>query len=144
MTMRSLPLLLALVLVAGCDTDPIVGGEALSRGQVEAARAEFAAADIDAYRLTYAINCFCTPNEVTVRVVDGEVVEVETTSYDAEPLTVLGLYDVVLDAYRQDAASVSATVSDARPRVPAEIWIDYNEGIADEEIGYRVLSFRAD
>lgn len=141
--MRTLPLFLVLALVAGCDTDPIVGGEALTRGQVEAARAEFADAGVDTYRLRYAIDCFCPPNEVTVRVVNGEVVAVERTGYEAEPLTVLGLYDVVLDAYRRDAASVTATVSASRPRVLDRIWIDYDEGIADEEIGYRVLSFEA-
>lgn len=142
--MRALPLILGLlVLVAGCDTDPIVGGEALTRGQVEAARASFVASGADSYVLRYAIDCFCPPNEVEVRVADGAVADVSWTSYEAAPLTVLGLYDLVLDAYRQDAALVRATVSATEPRVPADIWIDYDEAIADEEIGYRVLSFDA-
>lgn len=142
--MRTLPLVLVLAVLAGCDSDPIIGGEVLSRGQVEAARADFADLGPDDYTLRYAIDCFCPPNEVTVRVVDGAVAGVETTTYDVEGLTVLGLYDVVLDAFRQDAARVSATVTDSRPRVPIQISIDYDEGIADEEIGYRVLSYRAD
>ncbi|PAP74315.1 hypothetical protein B1759_17940 [Rubrivirga sp. SAORIC476] len=141
--MRALPLILGLLLVAGCDTDPIVGGEALTRGQVEAARASFVASGADSYVLRYAIDCFCPPNEVEVRVADGAVADVSWTSYEAAPLTVLGLYDLVLDAYRQDAALVRATVSATEPRVPADIWIDYDEAIADEEIGYRVLSFDA-
>ena len=142
-SMRALPLILGLLLVAGCDTDPIVGGEALTRGQVEDARASFVASGIDSYVLRYAIDCFCPPNEVEVRVTDGAVADVSWTGYEADPLTVLDLYDLVLDAYRDDAASVRATVSATEPRIPADIWIDYDEAIADEEVGYRVLSFDA-
>ena len=142
--MRALLLSLALVALAGCDTDPIVPGEPLSRGQVEAAQAEFVAAGASAYTLQYQIECFCPPNTVEVRVVEGRVVDAEWTGYEVEPLTVLDLYDVVLDAFDEGAARVRVTVSEARPRVPAEIYIDYDEALADEEIGYRVVAFRAD
>lgn len=141
--MRALPLILGLLVFVGCDTDPIVGGEALTRGQVEDARASFVASGIDSYVLRYAIDCFCPPNEVEVRVVEGAVVGVAWTGFEADPLTVLDLYDLVLDAYREGAASVRATVSATEPRIPADIWIDYDEAIADEEIGYRVLAFDA-
>lgn len=141
--MRALSLVLIALAVAACDTAPIVPGEPLTRQQVEAARSEFAASGIDTYRIRYEIQCFCPPNTVEVEVAEGRVVATNSTSYEVDPLTVLDLYDLVLDAYREDAALVRATVSSERPRVPADIYIDRDERMADEEVGYRILSFEA-
>ncbi|WP_420454636.1 DUF6174 domain-containing protein [Rubrivirga sp.] len=148
--MRAFPLVLLLV-AAGCDSDSVGGdvdlsadAEVTSAEDLARARAEWADAGPDRYRMSYEVLCFCPPNTVEVLVEDGRVVASSATSYETEPLGVLGLYDVALDAYAAGAASVTVRVTERGPPVPVQVSIDYDEGLADEEIGYRVVSFRAE
>lgn len=103
------------------------------------------------YRFTYTRQCFCPPQargpfEVTVR--DGKV---ETVTYkgEGEPMerplseyqTVEDLFAVLADAYDRGAASVRASY-DAETGQPTEFFIDYDEQIADEEVGFTVEPVR--
>ena len=146
------PLLILLLVAAGCDSDPVRDGDVdlsadvavTSARELARARSQWADAGPERYRMTYEIVCFCPPNTVEVVVEDGRVAASATTGYDVEPLGVLGLYDVALDAYAVGAASVDVRVTERGPPVPVRVSIDYDEAIADEEIGYRVVAFRAE
>lgn len=95
----------------------------------------------------YAVErlCFCLgrgPARVTVE--DGEVVSVEAVEPEDhfEPTAELfpsvdGLFEILADAIARDAYSIRATY-DPETGVPTEFFIDYDQSIADEELGMRV------
>lgn len=104
------------------------------------------------YRFTYTRNCFCPPQYrgpfvVTVR--DGEVTDVVYEG-DGEPIdralteyqTVDDLFALLAEAYDRDAASVRVSYAAATGQ-PTEIYIDYDEQMADEEVGFTVEAVRA-
>lgn len=99
----------------------------------------------------YAVErlCFC-PEEyrgpVRVRVQDGVAVErvyvasglaVPPAIADAFP-TVDGLFELLRSAIDADAFEVRVTY-DPTLGVPIDLWIDYNEMTADEELGMQVI-----
>lgn len=101
----------------------------------------------DDYALTYQISCFCPPLargpfEVVVR--DGAVVSVQ---YEGEPIepeglqiyTVDDLFGLLDDAFEREAENINVTY-DAELGYPVEFFIDYSQGIADEELGATVLA----
>ena len=47
------------------------------------------------------------------------------------------LFDVLMDAFDRDAHEVRVTYDEATG-IPADIWIDYEENTADEELGFAV------
>jgi hypothetical protein len=51
--------------------------------------------------------------------------------------TVDGLFDVLEEAVRRDAHRVDVTW-DPETGVPVDLYVDYDENVADEETGYRV------
>ncbi|MDH3269946.1 MAG: DUF6174 domain-containing protein [Gemmatimonadota bacterium] len=57
--------------------------------------------------------------------------------------TVEGLFDVVADAFGRDAFEVDVTY-DPDTGVPVEIFIDYEQNVADEELGFRVTEAPSD
>jgi hypothetical protein len=97
----------------------------------------------------YAVErlCFCPVESIgPVRVwVNGNVVSREYVDTgdpvppSMEPLfpTVEGLFDILREAYADDAYEVQVTYDDELG-FPADFWIDYNEMTADEELGMRV------
>lgn len=101
----------------------------------------------DGYRFTYTRNCFCPPQyrgpfEVTVR--GGEVAAVAYKG-EGEPTdralseyeTVDDLFALIAEAYDRDAARVDVTYALATGQ-PTSIYVDYNEQMADEEVGFTV------
>jgi len=98
---------------------------------------------------TYAIErlCFCLGRGQPVRItVEGEEVieRVDVASGDRlDPAladdfpAVEGLFDLIRDAIETDAHELVVTY-DSVSGVPIDIWVDYDERIADEELGYRV------
>jgi hypothetical protein len=98
----------------------------------------------------YAVErlCFCSPESlgpVRVRVEDGVAVEhVYVDSGLAVPSaiavgfpTVDGLFELIRSAIDADAFEVRATY-DQGLGVPLDFWIDYNEMLADDELGMLV------
>lgn len=99
---------------------------------------------------TYAIErlCFCggeARGPVRVAVTDGVVAErvyvesgdpVSPSFADLFP-AVEGLFDVIADAIARDAFRIDV-MYDADTGVPLDISIDYEQHVADEELGFRV------
>ena len=92
--------------------------------------------------------CFCPLRErVRVRVVDGAVAGAVDTVAGEELrgdevgwyLSIDGLFDLLDDAYGQGAHRVEADFHASRG-YPTHLWIDYHENIADEELGFTLLS----
>lgn len=123
--------------------DPSEGGpQALATN-----RATWQAQRPDDYRFTYTRNCFCPPQyrgpfEVTVRggtVADvgyegeGEPVDRPLSEYE----TVDDLFALLGEAYDRDAARVDVTYDESTGQ-PTSIYIDYEEQMADEEVGFTV------
>ncbi len=116
------------------------------------ARQQWAAQRPDAYRFTYTRNCFCPPQyrgpfAATVR---GD--EAVNVAYEGEgeaaadalaraDLTVDDLFDVLAEAYARNAASVTVDYA-AETGQPTNVYIDYNEQIADEEVGFTIEPVR--
>ncbi len=103
------------------------------------------------YRFTYSRNCFCPPQyrgpfDVTVRggaVADvayrgeGDPIDRPLTEYQ----TVDDLFALIAEAYARDAARVDVTY-DPTTGQPTEVYIDYDEQMADEEVGFTVEPVR--
>lgn len=116
-----------------------------------ASRARWEAQRPGDYRFTYTRSCFCPPQyrgpfDVTVRsgaVADvaykgeGEPIERPFTEYQ----TVDDLFALLAEAYARDAARVDATY-DPTTGQPTEVYIDYSEQMADEEVGFTVEPVR--
>ena len=92
--------------------------------------------------------CFCPFREgVRVTVVDGAVAGATdlATGEVLEPnevqwyLTIDDLFDLVQDAYDENAHEVQVEFDPSRG-YPTRIYIDYSEMIADEELGFTLLS----
>lgn len=92
--------------------------------------------------------CFCPLRErVRVRVVDGAVAGAVDLVADEELggdevgwyLSIDGLFDLLDEAYGQGAHRVEVEFH-ASQGYPTHLWIDYHENIADEELGFTLLS----
>lgn len=139
-------LLLSTLGVAACD---ISGPGPSELHELSTNRARWSEEGPDAY--SYAIRrlCFCGgPVLHAVRVTvseDGTVerVFVETGEEVPEELqdlfpTVDGLFDVLVDAFDRNARSVDVTY-DPSSGAPLDIFIDYEENVDDEELGFDVV-----
>lgn len=137
-------LLFPLLLVAGCS---VLGPHSPERDALSAARARWAAAGAEAYTMTQVRTCFCPadasgPFRVTVR--DGAV---QSVTFEGEPvpaeraLSVEALFRLVERALDAGAVTVDAQY-DPSLGYPVRVYIDYNEQIADEEVGYTVTDFQ--
>jgi hypothetical protein len=132
-------------LLVGCGTvDPIDGRLV----DLEANQSRWDSLGPDTY--VYAIErlCFCGVEyrgPVRVRVVGGTAVErvyVDTGSavppgIAGEFPTVEGLFELIGAAFESDAHQVDVTYDPAFG-VPLDLWIDYDERVADEELGMQV------
>ena len=141
--MRAILLVAAVLFASGCS---LLAGSREPAAFSEA-RARWSAAGVDNYAMTLERSCFCPeeyrgPFAVSVR--DGAVVSVQF-GVDALPtdraVTIDGLFDLIADAYRRDAARVDVAYDPALG-YPTRIAIDYLEQAADEEVGYTVSGFR--
>jgi hypothetical protein len=140
-----IPALAILVAMAGCGT---TGPNSDLRSQIEGNRALWRQLGPASYQYGVQRLCFCGPDAigpVRVTVENGVVVSRVYTESD-EPVAanlaslfpdVEGLYEVLLDAVDRDAAQIDVTW-DSVAGLPSEFFIDYNVGIADEELGFRI------
>lgn len=132
-------------LVAGCGTtDPGMSDfQELVRN-----RSRWEQTGPDTYRYAVRRDCFCgeaARGPVRVTVIGGSVPErVYVDSGEAVPAeltalfpTVDGLFDALVDAYERDAFRVDVEY-DPGTGVPVSIFMDYQENVADEELGFAV------
>jgi hypothetical protein len=147
--MISAGLLAAFLLVPACAlVNNDNGGQATDtdRAALRANNEVWRNRSVDDYTLTYQINCFCAeewrgPFEVEVR--DGAIVSIQYNGEAVDPerqqfYTVSGLFGLLEDAFDRNAEKVTVTYDEELGH-PVEFYIDYNFGIADEEIGATVL-----
>lgn len=117
---------------------------------LEDARRLWLQAGIDDYTLVLRRSCFCIgiePVQIVVR--DGAAVSYTVIeSGEALPAdqrawypTVEGLFTFVEEAREANAARIDVRYDGVRG-YPVRIWVDYDEGIADEEMGFEVQAFQ--
>lgn len=135
----------ALVILPSCGTIGPLDGP---RDQLDQARALWD--DFEPAQYSYSVRrlCFCAPESigpVRVLVTDGVVVDARyvasndtvPTSYQSLFPPVEGLFDILEDAYDNEASDVDVTY-DVQTGVPTEFFIDFIENAADDELGYEV------
>lgn len=102
---------------------------------------------MDTYQYSVERICFCgLAGPVRVTVVDGVATgRVFVMSGDPVPQeqadwypTVDGLFVILFDAAQRNAHDIEATY-DPDTGVPLDIFIDYQQNVADEELGFRVI-----
>lgn len=137
-------------IAAGAGACDLFGLDAGGDDELERNRARWASLALTSYEYVVSRSCFCAPSSlgpVLVRVEDGVVTErsfVDVIDPDpGEPgewfPSVTGLFDIIADAYERDAHDVEVTY-DPETGVPLDVYIDYEENIADEELGLTVQS----
>jgi len=148
-TLRRAPLLGvgAALLAAGSTACSDLGTDVMGRIQELADHRQLWQATRPA-AYVYAVErlCFCAlAGPVRVTVSDGAVTErvyvesgelVPEQQGDLYP-TVDGLFDLLANAMGTGAHEVTVTYDEATG-VPTDFWIDYQENVADEELGMRV------
>jgi len=100
--------------------------------------------NINSYTYSFQVSCYC-PDEITspkeVKVIDGEIVIVNNTPYNAElhwgVLSITQLFYVIEEAKINKAWVIKAEYHKEKGH-PVSVYIDQEEMIADEEIGYYV------
>lgn len=102
---------------------------------------------MESYRYAVERVCFCgLAGPVRVTVVDSAVSQrIFVQSGDPVPdqqadwyPTVEGLFSILFDAVQRNAHDIEVTY-DPDTGVPLDIFIDYEQNLADEELGFRVL-----
>lgn len=105
---------------------------------------------MESYVYVVERQCFCpveARGPVEVAVENGEITGriypetgevVANGNTDLFP-TVSGLFDVIEGAVEADAATIRVTW-DEETGIPVDVWIDYMENVADEEVGFVVHS----
>ncbi len=131
--------------VAGCGILDPDGG---ARDELEDNRDRWESTRPASYAMVVERLCFCGeeargPVRVTVQ---GSTPTERVYTGTGEPVspefaglfpTIDGLFDVIEDALDRDAHEVRVTY-DLTTGIPADIWIDYDDHIADEETGFSV------
>jgi hypothetical protein len=98
---------------------------------------------IKAYSYSYRRTCECLPDktrEVVITVSDGEITEIKYSNsseeVDENPQgfykTISELYNLIEDAINENSHQISVTYDD-QYGYPADIFIDYDNAVADEE-----------
>jgi hypothetical protein len=134
--MRTLLLVSLLVLVA---LPASAAADELS--DLRAAQERWVAADIHDYTFRIQIGCFCPTNITKPRDVKvSNDKPVDPPKHVRSYSTVPRLFRVVQHAINADAASL--TVTYGKTGLPRRIFIDYDEQIADEELGLTASRLR--
>ena len=114
----------------------------------EANKEKWENASILDYSFVFQVSCYCTleytsPKAVSVR--DGNIVTVNDLAYSEEinrgVFQINDLFNEIEKAYNQNVA-VLETTYDSFYGFPAKLYIDRDERIADEEIGYSISNFK--
>lgn len=134
--------LLLAVLLPGCSSDPL----GPHRGELEKNQEKWRAQGIASYTYDYRLNCFCGGpgiQPVRIEVREGEVVEV-TLQETGEPVdpstvddfpTVEDLFGMIRNALEREPFRAEAAY-DPLLGYPRDVFIDFEEWVADEEFGF--------
>ena len=134
--------LAAALLVGACGEAPF------GPGDLSEARRLWEARGPTSYSFTYELNCFCAgpgipPARITVT--DGEVTGAFHPSSDRQvPEDDLTAYPTVRDLFEDVADWLSRDPASARTEFdpdlghPVDVFVDFHERTADEELGFRV------
>lgn len=145
--------LLALLAVVALAWNGALPGLAPAGDPGESAYAQWQAQDLDSYRYTLQVGCFCIEEmrrPVVIEVQDGVVAGL-TYADDgsaADPAlferytSVEALFAVIEEAAAQDPARLDV-VYDQTTGVPLSVDIDISEQMADEELYLAVSNFEA-
>lgn len=136
--------LLLSLLIAACSAPAAVPpADVTVDDELALARAKWADANFEAYEMTITRSCFCPPEwrgPYTTIVEDGVVTSFvieDLPIAQGEPPTVEGLFELLETAYAEGAARVEATYHEDWG-YPLSLYIDTDERMADEEIGYEI------
>ncbi|MEB4591692.1 DUF6174 domain-containing protein [Candidatus Thiothrix sp. Deng01] len=136
------------------DVDAINNsGQTAAQSQLDANRQKWESQPLADYSFTLQRSCFCRGDAirpVNIEVADGKVAsatfadtgEPLPEDLDYNKLTVNDLFDTIQQAITDGAARVDVSY-DQQSGVPASIYIDRSEQIADEEVGFTISNFRA-
>jgi len=145
-TVSRLLALASLALLFGCGpTDPTACGT--RHRDVELAlrqqRARWNALGATTYEYTFERLCFC-PEDIRgpfrVRVENGAIVRTQPAvpaSFPEAVATIPQAFDIIDEAVDRGACSIDVRY-DAATGVPADVFIDYDQRLADEEMGFRI------
>ena len=116
----------------------------------ETPQALWAAQEIDSYRYTLEVSCFCVQEmtrPVTIEVRDGQVAAITYADGSAaDPAlferydSIDGLFALIAEAETQDPARLDVTYAE-ETGVPLSVDIDISEQMADEELRFQVTGF---
>jgi hypothetical protein len=119
--------------------------------ELVSARARWNANGMRDYEYVLQQKCFCVLGGVAVRVmVRGGSVVAAVQESTGEPVpanlasgyvAVEKLFDLLVDAIDRDAYRIHATY-DPQFGFPSDFFIDFNQNVADEEMGYTATGFR--
>ena len=131
----------AVLLLAACGSD----SPTAPVNHLGEQRALWASQDLTDYTFDVTKVCYwLCMGDVRVTVKDGVITGVTELASEVarDPdtfRTINGLFDLVQDAYNRNAHEVHVEFDPSRG-YPTQIWIDYVLMIADEEIGFTLLS----
>jgi hypothetical protein len=139
--------LLALALVAvpvaagdGVDAKPDPGIDSGSEQRaLSNARKQWKAQGVRSYTYALSVNCFCPPTTNVKIVVRKGIPARSTPSKLRDRATVPRLFRTI--QYAIDRKVAKLVVTYGKRGVPRSIFIDPDERIADEEVGYLVRQF---
>ena len=100
------------------------------------------------YSFIFKVSCYCTEEYIrpkTVLVRDGEIIKVNNIAYSEEMhwgiLSINDLFNEIEKASNQNVVLLETTY-DSYYGFPTYIYIDRDERIADEEMGYSITNFK--
>ena len=114
----------------------------------EANKEKWENASILDYSFIFKVSCYCTEEYIrpkTVLVRDGEIIKVNNIAYSEQMhwgiLSIDDLFNEIEKASNQNVALLETTY-DSYYGFPTYIYIDRDERISDEEMGYSVTNFK--
>ncbi len=141
--MRFYYLTLLFFLILSCSEEKI---EPLN--DFELNKNKWEALAIDSYTCTFQISCYCIREATlpkTVQVVNGKIVKVDGASYDEDEhwgvQTINQLFNLIEQAEKDKVHTLEVDYHPDKG-YPTMLYIDQDEMIADEEIGYYVSDLK--
>ena len=104
--------------------------------------------NIASYEFTLKVNCFCLPARVgphIIKVADDKIVSVNNSPYDitktGELMTINQLFEFIKTSIAKNPFSNTIEYNPSYG-YPQNVYFDFNQQIADEEIGYQITNFK--